>query len=288
VQSPGTWTSADVAARAASFRGAAGHLATITSFNENQVVGSLRGANNDLRGWIGLTDAAVEGTFQWVTGEPFGFSAWNVANGEPNAQTPDEDYVEIFAAKVWNDIPDVNGVNQGYVVEYPVDPRALVDSPPAAPFGGQGDRVDRGFYHPSYPGRVLSTVRLWLSADSSDTYTVTMTARSGSYGGPVLGTATTQFGLTGNAAPAEVDFDFTPAAVPPGSIVTFTMTQVSPAPAANKFVFYHVGTCDASASCPTPSPFKETEGSTPPLDTFRRNGASARIFDTRPLPPPIQ
>ena len=133
VQSPGSWTAANAAAPQRSFLGVTGHLATITSFGENEVVGSLRGATNDLRGWIGLTDAAIEGTFQWVTGEPFSFSAWNT--GEPNAQTAGEDYVEIFAAKLWNDIPDSNGFNQGYIVEY--GPEAFVDFQSPALEGNQ-------------------------------------------------------------------------------------------------------------------------------------------------------
>jgi len=71
VQTAGTWTAANAAAPTRSFSGVAGHLVTITSSGENNVVGSLRGATNDLRGWIGLTDSVTEGTFLWVTGEPF-------------------------------------------------------------------------------------------------------------------------------------------------------------------------------------------------------------------------
>ena len=71
VTTPGTWSAADTAARARSFRGVAGHLASIANFDENAVVNSLKGTG-DLRGWLGLSDAAAEGTYQWVTGEQFG------------------------------------------------------------------------------------------------------------------------------------------------------------------------------------------------------------------------
>lgn len=294
VTTPGTWTNANAAARARSFRGVAGHLATIHSFDENAVVNSLKGSG-DMRGWLGLTDAATEGTYQWVTGEPFTFGSttnprgtfpWSPvpAPGEPNAQTPGEDFVEMFASTHWNDNVDGTVDNQGYLVEYPVDPTALVDSPPAPGLGGTGDQISRGFYHPSYPGRLISTVRLWLSTSTTDTYTVSMTARVGDYGGPVIGTTSKVVSLAAGAAATPVDFDFVPAAVTSGSVVTFATTQVSPN--TGGFVFYHVGACNFSAACVTPSPFKETNGTTPPLDSFRRNGVSAIIFDTRPLPPP--
>lgn len=283
VQVPGSWTNANGAARSRSFRGVAGHLATIHSFAENEIVGSFRGATNDLRAWIGLTDAASEGSFQWVTGESFFYSNWNT--GEPNAQTVAEDYVEIFAAKVWNDNSDVNGVNQGYVVEYPIDPTAWVDSPPAPGISGNADFIDRGFYIPSYSGRLLSTVRVWLTTNTAGNYTVSMTATAGGYGGQVLGTATKTVTLVaGSAVRTPVDFDFVPFGTTPGMTIAFAMSQVSPT---GLGLYYDVGTCDFRASCPTPSPFRETEGTTPPLDTPRRNGVSAIIFNTRPLPPPV-
>jgi lectin-like protein len=132
VENPGTWTNARAAAAARTFRGLNGHLVTITSAFENAFVGSFRGANQDLRGWIGLTDEVTEGTFQWITGEPVTYTNWNI--GEPSNGSPplssDEDYVEIFAATVWNDNTNdalnANGlrINQGYLVEYEVNPFA--------------------------------------------------------------------------------------------------------------------------------------------------------------------
>jgi hypothetical protein len=125
-----------------------------------------------------------------------------------------------------------------------------------------------------------------LTADATGTYTVSMTPRAGAYDGPSMGTSSVTVGLTpGTRTP--VNFDFTPAAVTPGTVVTFSMTQLTPAAEPGALVFYHVGTCTFDEACVTPSPFKETEGTTPPLDSIRRNGVSAIIFDTRPLPPPV-
>jgi len=156
VETPGTWTNARTAAAARTFRGVNGHLVTITSAFENALVGSFRGANQDLRGWIGLTDEVTEGTFQWITGEPLTYTNWNI--GEPSNGTPpgtgNEDYVEIFAVTVWNDNDNdaLNAIgqriNQGYVVEYEVNPFApaadlpdlfvdLLTHSPASPAAGQ-------------------------------------------------------------------------------------------------------------------------------------------------------
>jgi len=111
-----TWTAANTAAQARSHLGVGGHLATIASAAENSFIRSLKG-NGDMRGWIGLTDTATEGVYEWVTGEPFSYANWYP--GEPNDYAGDEDYVEFFGNGQWNDNRnDSNDYNLGYVVEY--------------------------------------------------------------------------------------------------------------------------------------------------------------------------
>ncbi len=71
-----------------------GHLATVRSSAENQWIidtFTLSGSQNR-RLWIGLNDAAIEGTFVWTSGEPVSFTYW--ASGEPNS-LGNEDYTEI-------------------------------------------------------------------------------------------------------------------------------------------------------------------------------------------------
>jgi hypothetical protein len=79
--------------------------------------------------WIGLSDAASEGTFEWVTGEGLGYTNWIA--GEPNNSNT-ENYVALswvsggfagdFNSGKWNDLRE-SGNNGGafnvtaYVVE---------------------------------------------------------------------------------------------------------------------------------------------------------------------------
>lgn len=111
-----SWTDANAAAQAMG-----GHLVTITSEAENDYLVTVFGSNGDY--WIGLTDAAVEGVYQWVTGEAFSYANW--ANEQPDNYEGDEDYVSGHFNFPgfdggWNDNPDVPIYNQraGYIVEF--------------------------------------------------------------------------------------------------------------------------------------------------------------------------
>ena len=87
------------------------HLVTIGSAEENDFVFGLTPNT-----WLGATDEAVEGVWEWVTGEPFDYTNW--APGEPNnccppefcggdACTP-EHYLTFWGEPFtgqWNDVP---------------------------------------------------------------------------------------------------------------------------------------------------------------------------------------
>jgi hypothetical protein len=116
-----TWTEANDAANAA-----LGHLATISSAGENDFVADIAHSNWI---WIGLTDRAVEGTFQWVTGEPLLYTNWT--DGEPNdshdAGPDGEDFVYMHyngaSFGTWNDAPNDNSGQDTirYVIEFDAD-----------------------------------------------------------------------------------------------------------------------------------------------------------------------
>ena len=120
-----SWTDAKVAAESMTINGQQGYLATITSTQENEFVINEVGV---VTAWIGASDAAQEGTWQWVTGPEAGttfqvgnaptgstqgYTNWQ--NGEPN-DSGGEDYGHILGTG-WNDYPN-NGSVSNYVVEF--------------------------------------------------------------------------------------------------------------------------------------------------------------------------
>ncbi|WP_273567340.1 C-type lectin domain-containing protein [Maribacter halichondriae] len=145
-----SWTDAEIAASNRTYFGLQGYLATLTS----QAEADFSGSQAQGVGWIGATDAAVEGEWRWVTGPEAGTQFWSGAaggteltfafwnSGEPN-DYPDngidgqENYAHITDPSVtsspgsWNDLPNVTATSgaysaQGYVVEY----GGMVGDPP--------------------------------------------------------------------------------------------------------------------------------------------------------------
>lgn len=119
-------------------------MATIGSAEEAQLSGEQAAG----AGWIGGSDAATEGVWEWVTGPESGTVFWN---GGINGSTPnfanwntsepnnlgDEDYAHVTATGIgilgsWNDLSNTGDPNsssdyhpKGYIVEYggmPGDP----------------------------------------------------------------------------------------------------------------------------------------------------------------------
>ena len=81
-----------------------GHLVTITSAKEQDVVASLVNDGNKNGYWMGLS---VSDEPEWVTGELFNYSNW--ANGEPKKKTNSTSF-----AQIWNE----DGF--GWVTDFPI------------------------------------------------------------------------------------------------------------------------------------------------------------------------
>src|SRR5438270_4725782 len=127
------WETARTAASKRTYRGLPGHLATVTSLAENRFIDTQfpEATNGSL--WLGgfqihgILDPAAG--WQWVTGEPWGFTNWNQEGfNEPNdywgpgTGPQDENKLHFWyaAGGRWNDVRnhDPGTPAYGYVVEY--------------------------------------------------------------------------------------------------------------------------------------------------------------------------
>lgn len=129
--------------------------------------------------------------------------------------------------------------------------------------GDTGDFYYRGFYVPNYPGNSLDSARLVFSSPTAGSYNVRLTVRSNTYDGIVLGSDTTTFNLAASTD-LPVTFNFPSTRIRENGRVCFIITIVSGPSTA---LYYGVG--PSTGGCPT---VVETEDTTPPLSTFRRNG----------------
>jgi hypothetical protein len=110
------WDAAKTAAENSTYNGMNGYLATITNQEEVDEVSNL-----GVGGWLGGSDEAVDGIWEWVTGPEtgtvFSFTKW--ANGEPNNFFAEgENYLEMKAnSGVWNDARYIEALEYA-IVEY--------------------------------------------------------------------------------------------------------------------------------------------------------------------------
>ena len=81
-----------------------GHLATISSQEENDFIYQFIIDAGYTSAYFGLTDRYEEGTWIWVTGEPVTYTNWHT--DEPNSEHPNENYgmfYNSFRDGTWND-----------------------------------------------------------------------------------------------------------------------------------------------------------------------------------------
>jgi len=108
-----------------------GHLATVTTFQENTFV--LREFMKQLPGgewpslWLGASDEGHEGRWEWVTGERWGFTSW--IRGEPSNTRGREHFLQLWRPREaigWNDT--VSTVQLQSVCEWDAAPRLTLDA----------------------------------------------------------------------------------------------------------------------------------------------------------------
>lgn len=132
-----------------------------------------------------------------------------------------------------------------------------------------GDNVTRGFFIDSFPGVTLDEVHLYFASATAGDYELSLTARRDAYDGALIAADTAMVTLPANSSDSvHTAFVFGRAPVTKGDTVTFAIALVS-GPGS---VFYSVNT--TTAGCPV----TQTNGTTPPLDTFRRDGISIHVI----------
>jgi hypothetical protein len=75
-----------------------GHLVTIQAPSENKFVYELATDNINYGTWLGGSDEEIEGTWKWVTGEPWNYRSWdttNVVQPEPDIKDAESDYLNF-------------------------------------------------------------------------------------------------------------------------------------------------------------------------------------------------
>ncbi|MCL4285998.1 MAG: PEP-CTERM sorting domain-containing protein [Fimbriimonadaceae bacterium] len=131
VETAKSWSNSRADADARSYLGRAGHLATLTSADENAFV--MANFSMPFRTWIGgwqpEGDSDVNAPWEWVTGESFSFSNWGP--GEPNGGLS-ENHLDILFNGNWND--EAGWIDNYFLVEY----SAAVPEPATAGVLGVG------------------------------------------------------------------------------------------------------------------------------------------------------
>ncbi len=117
-----------------------GHLATIASEYEQSLVSSFTGNGIRPGYWLGGTDEASEGSYQWTTGETFSYANWSA---DRSAYGYANDYLYIGADGQWNDTA-ASGKAIGFICEWgpngaPV--KLSITSQPKSVSANEGDTV---------------------------------------------------------------------------------------------------------------------------------------------------
>ncbi len=145
---------------------------------------------------------------------------------------------------------------------------AVVDLISCPPTTAGGDQLSRAFYVDSFPGTTLQSVTAYLQATGTGERRVALTARNATYDGAIIGSDTVTFNAADGDSSIAVVFNLGGNAVTLGSTVAFSYGTVS-----DTGGVLYMQTATSNATCP----IVQTNGSTPPLDSFRRDGLALLI-----------
>jgi hypothetical protein len=138
------------------------------------------------------------------------------------------------------------------------------------------DFTDRGFYITTYPGDTLDSVTVYLHGGATTyTYQVGLIVTEKVYGGNLLASRSVSVSLGSTTKAVTIPFSNTP--VNQGSRVCFKFNITKPSGAPD--LFYQVPAFDYTG-CPL---VKQTEDTTPPLSTHRRDGVKLIVTGRRAL-----
>ena len=150
------WGGIDGASAAAGgmmFEGLSGHLATISSMEENEFIASLPGATGSDGSWIGgfQTPEGTEpyGGWSWVTGETWSYANW--AAGEPDDSTL-PGVIKILDG-AWYDMTGGESLGS-YLVEWDTSSGIIAGPPNGVPdSGGTGSLLAASLFFLGAAGR---------------------------------------------------------------------------------------------------------------------------------------
>ncbi|HEY0783100.1 MAG TPA: hypothetical protein VGE98_11630, partial [Thermoanaerobaculia bacterium] len=155
---------------------------------------------------------------------------------------------------------------------------ALAATPPSTPVvscpfqGTAGTSTFHGFYVTAYAGNNLGTVTLAYSTNTPGRFSISLTARRGSFDGPMIGVTQTATVDIGSAAETQVTFDFSGAPVSPGDTIAFTQSAGQLSSLNDQY-----GSLYADAGSPSCAHLFQTQTTSPPLDTVIANGMGVTI-----------
>ncbi len=113
------WSVAKTQAEGVFFEGVAGHLATVTSAEENGFIVEnilpFAQAENHYWVFLGGTDEEKEGTWKWITGETWTYQNWQA--DEPDNTTSYNNLAYYTSEGLWYDFYN-SSTEYGYIIEF--------------------------------------------------------------------------------------------------------------------------------------------------------------------------